>query len=176
MDFQHKEKHMSTPYIPSWFWQLLPLLCRRQPAAKFEQWLYTPEAEQTFPKNVYADLLWLDYRNSHVFKQVKTVVAQYISINKADEVINFVVGLFDRLGNVVDFYDYIHMIDTWHLSDIFPLPATYLAEMEDYLYHHYWLWTEESDDVLTERQKELNAYLDKLYHSLLTHTAPPPIP
>ncbi|EGK12182.1 hypothetical protein [Kingella kingae] len=90
---------METQKLPHWFWQLLPVLTKRQNIDSFEQWLYDTQAESSFPNDVYQSLLWLNYRESCqvVITKLIELASQYVPLYMVDDrlyAIQFMTQLF----------------------------------------------------------------------------------
>ncbi|MDK4688025.1 hypothetical protein [Kingella negevensis] len=145
---------METQKLPHWFWQLLPVLTKRQNIDSFEQWLYDTQAESSFPNDVYQSLLWLNYRESCqvVITKLIELASQYVPLYMDDDrlyAIQFMTQLFS----------FEHPEYYWESNDeiwaFLPIDnANYISEyreiMEDYWYEFDRYSQEWESDISTE--------------------------
>lgn len=148
--------------LPSWFWKLLPILSERQSDADFEQWLYASEAENIFPSNIYAELLWVNYQNGDGFVQISNLLSDFLHLG-------------DKMRHVYELIDaFSRSPELWHdnvyLWQFLPLSLSddFLKEMAEFLYPVSYL-----DDFfeISQEQKNYLKQVDVFLGLLCWHLA-----
>lgn len=145
---------METQKLPHWFWQLLPVLTKRQNIDSFEQWLYDTQAESSFPNDVYQSLLWLNYRESCqvVITKLIELASQYVPLYMVDDrlyAIQFMTQLFS-FERPEYYWESNDEIWTFLPIDNANYISAYREIMEDYWYEFDRYSQEWESDISTE--------------------------
>lgn len=161
--------------LPNWFWQLLPVLTKRQAVAEFETWLYSQNAESCFPSDIYQELLWINYQDKDIFEPIVRIIFNHKLLENSENELRYILAIFcDVIPNKYD-WD----IEWWHLL---PLSDDYLFEFRQLMMHYfdecshgdeYYEANQEYIDNLTQL---IHDFLENLHQHLVYQSDLPNVP
>lgn len=164
---------MKNKILPSWFWQLLPVLTQRQTLADFETWLYSEIAETILPNEVYTALFWLNYHQDNVLNDVLHTVIETGHLSDKKSTIQVLIRCFQtdlselRLDEIDDFCQHA-----------LPLSSEWCDALYSFLYDFWRLCLEFNDSFSLEEkqtyQHTVYHFMTELHDYLIYQTTPLP--